>query len=233
MNVADIMTRPVITATSKTTIAEAAGLMLQHRISGLPVLNANGELIGVVTEGDLLRRAETGTEPRHPRWLEFLIMPGRLAQEYTNAHARYVGEVMTTDVVSVTPQDSLTEVVRLMERHRVKRLPVVEAGRLVGIVSRANLVRAMLCNLSEPAELSDTAIRDRILEEIRQQPWGPRHSVDVRVTAGVVELSGTTTDDRERTALCVLAENTAGVKAVRHRLVWVEPLSGLVIPPDE
>jgi CBS domain-containing protein len=231
MNVADVMTRLVISVTPETTITDAASLMLQHNISGLPVVDEAGYLVGIISEGDLLRRAETGTEPKHMRWLEFLIAPGRLAREYVNAHARHVGEVMTTEVVLVAPQDPLIEVVQLMERHRIKRLPVIESGQLVGIVTRANLVRAMLHNFPEPAERNDAEIRQRILDEIDRQPWGPRRSVDVRVTAGAVELCGTITDDRERTALQVLAENVPGVKAVNHDLVRVEPVSGLVLPP--
>ena len=233
MNVADVMTQKAITVTPETTIAEAARLLVQHRISGLPVVDPGGAVVGVFTEGDLLRRIETGTERRHSGWLEFLIAPGRLAEEYAHANARKVGDVMTTDVVAVAPQDPLAEVVRLMERHHIKRLPVIEKGRLVGIVSRANLVQALLDNLAEPAGKAapgDAEIRERILAEIAKQPWGPRASVDVRVAAGVVELYGSITDERERTALQVLAENVAGVNAVEDHLVWVEPVSGLIIP---
>src|SRR5271155_5393268 len=121
MNVADVMTQPVISVTPETTIAEAAGLLLQHRISGLPVVDPSGAVVGIVSEGDLLRRAETGTERRHSRWLEFLIAPGRLAREYSDANARKVGEVMSADVVAVAPRDRLEEVVRLMERRHIKR----------------------------------------------------------------------------------------------------------------
>jgi CBS domain-containing protein len=140
---------------------------------------------------------------------------------------------MSNEVVSVTPQDTLNTVVELMERRRIKRLPVIEAGRLVGIVSRADLVAALVRNLPRPAATQtagDAEIRERIRAEIAKQPWGPRAAVDVTVTAGIVELHGSITDERERTALQVLAENTPGVKAVRDRLVWVEPVSGLVIP---
>jgi len=233
MNAADVMTQPVISVTPETTIAEAAGLMLQHRISGLPVVDADGTVVGMVTEGDLLHRVETGTERRHGHWLEFLIAPGRLAGEYANANARRVGEVMSAEVVAVAPNESLAEVVRLMERRNIKRVPVIEAGRLVGIVSRANLVQALVQNLPKAATgkaAADAEIREHILAEIAKQPWGPRASVDVRVEAGVAELHGAITDERERTALRVLAENTPGVTAVRDHLVWIEPVSGLVIP---
>ncbi len=196
-------------------------------------------MVGIVTEGDLLRRAETGTERRHAHWLEFLISPGRLARDYADANARKAGEVMSADVASVAPQDTLDVVVGLMEHRHVKRLPVIEAGRLVGIVSRANLVRALLHNLQTPAGkpagkgvAGDEELRERILADIAKQPWGPRASVNVKVEAGAVELYGSITDERERTALQVLAENTPGVKAVRDHLVWVEPMSGLVIPAE-
>jgi CBS-domain-containing membrane protein len=238
MNVSDIMTKPVISVTPETPIGEVARLMLQHRISGLPVVDPKGAVVGIVTEGDLLRRVETGTQRRHRHWVELLISPGRLAKEYALANARQAGEVMSAEVVAVAPEAALDDVVALMERHHIKRVPVIDGGRLVGIVSRANMVRALVHNLARMAALAagkgagDEDIRERILAEIAQQPWGPRASVDVRVAAGIVELCGSITDERERTALRVLAENIPGVTAVRDHLVWVEPMSGLVIPPD-
>jgi CBS domain-containing protein len=238
MHAADIMTRPVINVTPETKIAEAARLMLQHRISGLPVVDAEGTLVGIVTEGDLVRRSEIGTERHRARWVELLIGPGRLARDYVDAHARTVGEVMTDNVAVVSPDATLPEVVRLMEKRHVKRVPVVEKGAVIGIVSRANLVRALVHTLTRTtvadaaATSSDTEVRERILDEINKQPWGPRFSVDVTVENGVVELHGSITDDRERAALQVVAENTPGVKHVHDRLVWVDPVSGIVIPTD-
>jgi CBS domain-containing protein len=235
MKTADIMTGTVITVTPETKIAEAARLMLQHRISGLPVVDAKGRLVGIVTEGDLLRRSELGTERRRSRWVEVLLGPGRLAHDYVDAHARSVGEVMSEGVATAAPEDPLPEIVKVMEERRVKRLPVVDGGRLVGIVSRANLVRALVHALAKEAPaaggegLDDAAIRGRILAQIAAEPWGPRFSVDVTVTAGVVELHGSITDERERIGLRVMAENMPGVKEVRDHLVWVEPMSGLVI----
>jgi len=239
MNAGDIMTRPAITVTPQTTIAEAARLMVNERVSGLPVTDADGAIVGIVTEGDLLHRSETGTAARHSRWLELLVGPGRLARDYVHAHARKVGEIMTTKVVSAEPGTELSEVVKLMEAHRVKRLPIIDGGRLVGILSRANLVAALADSLERAATATgatgatdDGEIRERILEAIQNEPWGPRASVDVTVTDGVVELYGTITDERERVALQVVAENVPGVKAVRDRLVWVEPISGIVIPAE-
>jgi len=233
MHVAEIMTRQVISVSPETTTAEAARLMLERHVSGLQVVDGDGAVLGILTQGDLLRRAETGTERHHSRWIEFLISPRQLSQEYATAHGRMVGEVMVRKVISVTPQDPITKVVDLMEHWRIKRLPVIEGERLVGIISRANLIRALLEHLPKPAAettASDSEIRERILAEIAKEHWVPRDSVDVRVENGVAELYGSITDERERTALQVLAENVLGVKAVRDRLVWVEALSGFAVP---
>ncbi|HXP04901.1 MAG TPA: CBS domain-containing protein [Stellaceae bacterium] len=232
MNAGDVMTRQVVTVAPDTVIEEAVRLMLENRVSGLPVIDAAGAPIGVVTEGDLLRRIETGTDKRHSGWVRLLLGPGRLAAEYTRSHANKVGEVMTSEVVSVAPGTPLAEVVELMESRRIKRVPVVDGGKLVGIVSRANLVAALADMLVKErgAALSDDDIRQAILAEIDKQPWGPRESVDAIVTDGAVELHGTILDERERAALIVAAENLPGVKSVRDKLVWVEPNSGMVVP---
>lgn len=233
MNAADLMTSFVVTVRPDATIEYAAQLMLQYRISGLPVTDGDGALLGIITESDLLRRAETGTEKRHARWVSLLIGPGRLAQEYVHAHGRKVGDVMTERVTTVTPQTPISDlVVALMETKRVKRLPVVEQGRLVGIVSRADVMAALVGLLSEKpgGARTDAEIRSQILAEIDRQPWGPRGSVDVLVTNGVVILKGTIIDERERAALRVAAENVPGVKAVHDRLVWVDSVSEIVIP---
>lgn len=235
MKAADIMTREVISVDAETTISEAARLMVQHHISGLPVTDESGAVVGIVTEGDLLRRAELGTARHRRRWIELLLGPGRMANEYVDTHARKVGEVMTRAVASAAPQDELADVVEVMEEHRVKRLPVIDNGRMVGIISRANLVRALLDNLAQKdtasaADIhSDRQIRDRIRAVIDKEPWGPRFSVTAKVKNGIVELHGSITDERERQALRVAAENVPGVKAVRDHLIWVEPVSGMVI----
>ena len=123
MQVKDIMTSKVLSVEANTSVFEAIRSMLQHKISGLPVVNADGALVGIVTEGDFLRRAETATERRRPRWLEFLMGPGRLADEYVHTHTRRVADVMTPDPYTVTEGTPLEDVVRIMEKHRIKRLP--------------------------------------------------------------------------------------------------------------
>jgi CBS domain-containing protein len=240
MKTAQIMTRKPVSVTPQTTILDAAELMLQHHISGLPVTDGNDAVVGIVTEGDMLRRAEIGTERQRAPWLAFLIGPGRLAGDYVDAHARKVGEVMTSDVAVVDPADDLADVVSLMEKRHIKRVPVVENGKMVGIVSRADLVRALVRTLTQQAMAvvygvppDDDVIRKCILDTIAKEPWGPRFSIDITVESGVVDLRGSVTDERERTAIVVAAENVAGVTRVRDHLVWVEPTSGLVIGADE
>ncbi len=232
-----IMTPRPVTVTPGASIAEAAQLMLEHRISGLPVTDGKGALMGIITEGDLLRRAEIGTERHRSRWLELLLGPGRLAQDYVDVHARKVADAMTAEVVTISPRQSLESVVELMEQHRVKRLPVVTHGRLVGIVSRADLVRALVRVLSQKAlpdnvKRSDTEIRNAILHILDKELWGPRFSVDVDVENGTVYLHGAVADDRERTAVAVAAENVPGVRAVRNHLTWVEPVSDFAVSAD-
>jgi CBS domain-containing protein len=232
MKAADLMTSFVVTVRTDATIEHAAQLMLQYRISGLPVTDIDGAVLGIVTESDLLRRPETGTEKHHARWISFLIGPGRLAQEYVHTHGRKVGEVMTDRVFTVTRETPLADLVALMEIKHVKRVPVVDQGRLVGIVSRADVMAALVGTLSEQAvgAPTDAEIRDQIIAEIDRQPWGSRESGDVIVANGVVILKGTIDDERERAALRVAAENVPGVKTVLDRLVWFDSVSNIVIP---
>lgn len=234
MKAKDVMTRRVISISPDASILEAAHLMLQHRISGLPVVDPAGVLIGIVTEGDFLRRAETGTERRRPRWLEFVLGPGRAAADFTHSHGRKVEEVMSDSPYSVSEDTTLDEIVSLMERHRIKRVPVTRDAHLVGIVSRANLMRALIsiARSAPPPAQSDLDIRSRIMTEMDTQKWAPVALVEVTVNKGVVDLWGTILDERERKALKVLAENVPGVKAVNDHMVGVEPMSGFVVDAD-
>jgi CBS domain-containing protein len=233
MQVKDVMTRNVISVQSDDEVLRAARLMLQNRISGLPVLDKDGELVGIVTEGDFLRRSELGTQRRRPKWLEFIVGPGKLAQEYVHASGRKVEEIMTPDPCVVSENVALEKVVELMERHRIKRLPVVRAGRMVGIVSRANLMHALasLARDVQPPAGPDWAIRNQILTALANQRWAP--NVNVVVKNGVAEVWGCITDDRERQGIIVAVENVAGVEKVHDHLVWVEPMSAMAFPSPE
>jgi CBS domain-containing protein len=235
MKAADIMTRNVISAQPETTILEAARLMLQHGISGLPVLDGDRHVVGIVTEGDFLRRVETDTQRQRPRWVQFLLGPGRLAEEYVRTSSRKVEDVMTQPVHTIGERMPLSEVVELMERHRIKRVPVLRKRELVGIVSRANLlhVLASLAREIKSTPADDEAIRECLQTELNQQSWAPLGLIDIIVRNGTVELWGTLLDERKRRALIVAAENVRGVKGVRDHLVCVEPISGMTIgPPD-
>jgi CBS domain-containing protein len=229
MKVSDVMTPNVLSVPPDASVVAVAQLMLQKRISGVPVIDDRGNLVGIVSEGDFLRRAETGTGRRRPRWTEFFLGPGRLADEYVRLSGRKVSDVMTHEVQTVAPDAPLEQVARLMERHNIKRLPVVANGKVVGIVTRANLLHAVASFADEIAPLSaaDAAIRERLLATLKDQPWAPVTAVDVTVRNGVVALSGVITDERQRQALRVAAENIPGVKEVEDNVVWVEPVSGM------
>ncbi|MGB8550060.1 MAG: CBS domain-containing protein [Xanthobacteraceae bacterium] len=235
MRAADVMTPNPVTVSPDASIMEAIRLMLERKFSGLPVIDTNGSLVGIVTEGDLLRRSETGTQRKRAGWIEFLMGQGRLASEYVHASGRKVREVMSPDVQTVTEDAPLDEIVQLMERHRIKRLPVVRDGMLVGIVSRANLLRALASIASEtkPAASDDAAIRARIYAELGKQAWAPINLLDIVVRNGVVHLWGMLFDERQRGAIHVVVENTPGVKSIQDHLVWIEPMSGMVIPMPE
>jgi CBS domain-containing protein len=219
------MTRDVVTVGPETPLAEAIRLMLEHRVSGLPVVDGNGQLVGLLTEGDLLHRAETGTDTVRLGWLQALLARGRTAEHYVHTHGRRVQDVMTQDVLTVGEASPLEDVIRIMESRHVRRVPVAEGKRLVGIVSRSDLVRALGALLERPAgpEKDDNAIRASILAEMARHRWAPGQNVEVAVRGGVVEFTGMIFDERMRGALRVIAEGVPGVKAVRDELDLMDP----------
>ena len=228
MKISEIMTQEVMSVAPQTPIREAAEIMLKNHISGLPVIDERDVLVGIVTEGDFLRRAELGTEKRRPKWLEFVVNPAKLAGEYVHSHSRTVANVMTTQVYTVGEETSLQEAVDVMERRQVKRLPVTRAGRVVGIVTRANLLRALVALPLPSTKALDAAVRDMIYRELGKYTWGPRQ-INVVVRNGVVDIWGLIFDDSERRAVCTVAENAPGVTDVRDHLTWIEPYSGAVV----
>jgi CBS domain-containing protein len=234
MNAADVMTRRVLSVTPDTPIRDAVTLMLEHHISGVLVVDAAGHLAGVVTEGDLLRRSELGTGRQRSWWLKLLVSPGRQADDFTHAHGRKVSDVMTTEVVSVDADASLSAIVELMEKHRIKRVPVVQHDRVIGVCSRADLLRALSVTARQapPAPSDDRAIRNKLLDTLEKESWAPLATLNVTVAEGVVDVWGTISDEQERRAITVIAENTPGVKQVHDHLVYVEPYSGTVIDPN-
>jgi predicted transcriptional regulator len=194
--------------------------MLEHRVSGLPVIGQDGALIGIVTERDLLRRPEIGTALEQPKWVELWLTTDELAQEYVHSHGRMVGDVMTRQVVTIGADTPLDEIVALMTRDGLKRLPVVRDRQVIGIVSRADLLRAFLRRIDgmPQSAAGDLSIKRRIQLEISGKRWAPRPAVNIAVCDGVVELTGTVASELMRNATRVAAENAPGVKRVIDNL---------------
>lgn len=229
MNVGDIMTQEVVSIGPDATVADAANLMLRENISGLPVVGANHGLLGIITEGDLLRRVEIETSKQRPRWLEFFMNPGTLATEYVHSHSRKIADIMTRDVVVTAETMPLDRAVEMMERHGVKRLPVMREGKVVGILGRANLLRALAVNPpAAPIRGGDRFIREQLEEELAKRSWKTRLT-QIMVKDGIVDIWGYVTDERHRIAILVAAENIPDVKKVRDHIAWVEPVSGIVV----
>jgi CBS-domain-containing membrane protein len=219
MRARDIMVSPVATVSHRDSVKDVAKALLDRNISAMPVTGDKGELVGIVSEGDLLHRAEAGTERRRSWWLSALIGADAMAADYVKAHARTVADVMTRKVISVTPEAPLHEVATLLEKHSIKRVPVVENGQLVGLVSRANLIQAVASagkGLEIP--MSDTVIRERLLDHLKAQPWTHTSLLNITVNDGVVDLWGVVQSEAERKALRVAAEMTAGVRAVNDNM---------------
>ena len=221
MQAKDIMTSPVITVDPDMPVAEIATLLLERRISGVPVADADGRLVGIVSEGDLLRRVETNTERCQSRWLEVLLDRGGGAAEFVKSHGLHARDVMSRKLVTADPQTDLGEIAELMERHRIKRVPVVQDGVPVGIVSRANLLHGLVAykrSSAGIAAVSDPEIRTALANLLRGASWASLRHVNIVVTGGVVHLWGMVDSEDQRRALNVAAESVPGVKSVEDHL---------------
>lgn len=239
MKVESIMTTGIVAVSKETQVVDAARLMLEKRISGMPVVDGQGHLVGVFTEGDLLRRTELGTDRKTGGgWFEFLFGSGRRATDYVQSHGVVVEEVMTRHPLTCRPGDDLRTVVETMIERSVKRLIVVIDGRPVGIVSRADVVRAFLEAAGERARAgapaSEAEIEDRIRAALKAESWVPHRTMEAEVRDGRVILSGTLTDLRQREAIHIVVEREAPGLAIVDHMVWVEPYSGAVMEmPDD
>jgi CBS domain-containing protein len=222
MKAHDVMITHVITVSPNASIQDVAELLLENRISALPVLDNDGGLVGIVSEGDLLRRSEVGTDRRRSWWLRLLVGHETLAAEYVKAHASKVADVMTKKVVTAEPLTPLSEIATLLERNSIKRVPIVENRKLVGIVTRANLVQAYAV-AHKKGEIkithSDKMIREKLMERLRGEPWARTWLLNVIVQDGVVDLWGMVASDAERDAIRVAAETMPAVRAVNDHLV--------------
>jgi CBS domain-containing protein len=221
MRAMDVMTSEVITVDESATVPELAKLLAEHGISAVPVVDEHNQVIGIVSEGDLLHRAETGTERRSSWWLEMMSSTNKLAGEYIKSHSGRVTDIMTRDVLSVTEETPVADIAVLLETNRIKRVPVLRDGKLVGIVSRANLVRALAMTITEAAngaEIDDRSIRDKLLAELKAQKWAEVSPSNVTVKDGVVHLWSSYLSEQEKRALVVAAENIPGVRRVADHM---------------
>lgn len=220
MKARDVMVSPVMTLKPSNMVADAARLFLDKRISAAPVVDDQGKILGIVSEGDLMHRVEAGTQRQRSWWLYPFVGESTLATEYIKAHAKKVADVMTRNVITVSPDTPVHEIATLIESKRIKRVPVVQNGQLIGLVSRANLIQAIAAagkGLDVP--MSDASIREKLLGHLKNQPWAHLTLVNVTVNGGVVDLWGITRSDTEKKALRVAAEAAPGVRAVNDHLI--------------
>jgi CBS domain-containing protein len=222
MKARDVMVAPVITVKPYSTVREVAKTLVGGRISAVLVVDDTGKLVGIISEGDLMHRAETGTERRHRWWIRLVGGDASLPADYIKAHARKAADIMTQNVITAAPETPLDEIAIMLEKNSIKRVPIVRDGRLVGILSRANLVQA-LATMPRGLEILDSKIREKLLSHLKEQPWANTHLLNVIVTDGVVSLWGVTSSESERKAIRVAAEATPGVRAVNDHLAR-EPL---------
>jgi CBS domain-containing protein len=220
MNAADVMTPNVISVHSDTSAETIAEILLANRISAVPVLDDSGVLVGIVSEGDLIHRVEAETERHRSWWLELLIKKEVLAREFIKSHARKAADLMTYPVVTVKPSTPLSELAFLLEKHRIKRVPVTDDGKIVGIVSRANLIRALVNRGQEiiPGErVEDSALFDQLFAELKSKPWWS-NNVHFNVKNGTVELFGIVDSKTVKDAISVAVEVTPGVRSVSNHI---------------
>ena len=223
MRASDVMTSTVITVNPETPVEDVARLLVERQISGVPVVDAHNRVIGILTEGDLFRRHELGTERRRGRWLEMFTSNVTLASEYVRSHGRTAEEVMVRDVIAVTPDTPLERIADIFETERIKRVPVIEDGRLLGIVSRGNLLQALgSIGYWEPSTADDDRrIRDQVLAEFTRLSWGLDSESNVVVASGIVHLWGLVGTRQEQAALRAAAEAIPGVKGTMDHTILI------------
>jgi CBS domain-containing protein len=221
MRAVDVMVRDVVTVRPSTDVAEAIKLLAEHDVSALPVVDDAGNLVGVLSEADLIHRVEIGTEKRRPWWLEAVTGASTLAEEFAKAHGKKVDEVMTSDPISVSEETPLSEIAVLLERKRIKRVPVVKDGKLVGVVSRSNLIQALASAVGRFDQHGETdrQIRLELMSRLQEQSWTDFGSRNITVGEGVVHLWGLVGSEAERKALLALAESVPGVSRVCDEMI--------------
>ncbi|KAB0265001.1 CBS domain-containing protein [Microvirga brassicacearum] len=224
LTAADIMTSAVVTVNPDTSIHEIAALLREHHISGVPVVGEGDRVLGIVSEGDLIGHAKIAGEQRHSWWHGFFTNPTALAQHYAKSHGRTAGDVMTTDVVTVQEATSVADTAHILARNGIRRVPVVRDGKLVGIVSRSNLIGVLATtDVSKPMSIADRTIRQQLSDELDAQPWAHLLAKNIVVENGVVHLFGLVQSEEERNAVRLAAKNVPGVRAVEDHLMVMSP----------
>jgi CBS domain-containing protein len=221
MKAADVMVSNVITVGVNASIGEVAAILLNNHVSAAPVVDEKGELVGIVSEGDLIRRPEIGTAKRHSWWLELISNKWASATEYIKSHSRKVADVMTRDVITAKPDTPLGDIAAMLERNRIKRVPIVEGGKLVGLVSRGNILQALASatkKLSSLTTASDSELRKKVQSRVAAEPWRPT-MLTVTVQDGTVDLWGLVHSVEEKKAAQLAAETTPGVHAVVNNII--------------
>lgn len=216
MQAREIMSVNVATVSASSTVAEAAQLLLARHISGAPVMDEAGRLVGIVSEGDFLRRQEIAGDARPSWWLQLFRTETEQALDYMKAHSKSVKDIMTRHVVTVREDTDIGEIARLMETNRIKRVPVARDGGIVGIVSRADLLRAIATKGPEVGGSApgDPELRERVLDALHREPWGGASTLNVTVSDAQVAVWGIVNSPEARTALRIVAENVPGVRTV-------------------
>ncbi len=221
MDAKDIMTAEVATVAPDTSVREIAALLLERRISAAPVVDTAGKLLGIVSEGDLMRRQDIGTAGRRSWWLDLISSPEARAADYVKSHGAKAADVMTPDVVTVTADTPIGKIAETLERNHIKRVPVVTDGKLVGIVSRADLLRALVAqkeHVTFQQDTSDAGIREAIWAEVTANAGVASQHMHVVVTQGTAHLWGAVPSEAEKRAAEMAAEAVPGVKAVENHL---------------
>jgi len=221
MNAIDVMVRDVVAIDPDASVAEAAKLITENDVSALPVVDPDGRLVGIISEADLMRREEVGTAVHHPWWVEAVTPAATLATEFTKSHGKRVAELMSTNLITATEDTPLADIAAILERNRIKRVPIVRDGELVGIVSRSNLVQALAVAGIAANESQGTSrgIRDELLVRLGQQSWSDFGNRNVIVADGEVHLWGLVGSEAERGALIALAEGVPGVTGVVDEMI--------------
>lgn len=221
MNASDIMVSKVITVGPDANVRDVARILLDNRISAVPVIDEDDNLVGILSEGDLMRRTEAGTERHRAWWLAMLSSNEALASEYVRAHAHKVADLMTRQVITASPETSAGDIASLMEKNGIKRVPIVTDDKVVGIVSRANLLQALASapkEIGASAKLDDTVIRKKVQAQLKSKPWTKPSQFNVIVHDGTVELWGVVDSAIEKEAARIAAEEVPGVRAVNDNL---------------